>query len=642
VSGPGLAGLTVVAFESRRAAELAGLVTHHGGRAIQAPSMREVPVAENPDAVAWAERLLAGKIDLHVCLTGVGMRALLRLVGERFPLDDVVRALGSTTVLARGPKPVAVLREFGLAPQILVPEPNTWRELLATLDARFPVADRAVAVQEYGVPNLDLLAGLEERGARVQRVPVYAWALPFDTAPLRAAVRAVAAGEADVLVFTNANQATNVLRIAAEEGVEPAFRRALARSLVASIGPTCSEALRAFGLPVDLEPSHPKMGTLLFELAARASELLAARRSTVVSPASVPVPPTVDERLRQSDFLRACRREPVARTPIWLMRQAGRYLPGYRSLRARVPLLELCKTPDLACSVTVEAAEQLGVDAAVIFSDLLVLLEPMGAQLSFVPGEGPVIANPVRESEDVERLRESEPDALGFLYEAIRLARAGLRPDVPLIGFAGAPFTLAAYLIEGGGSRHYENVKLLMYRDPRAWHVLATKLARAAAGVLVRQVQAGAQAVQVFDPAVGALGPDDYRAFVLPHTRALVAEVRAAAPQAPVIYFGTGCAGLLEEMRRVNPDVLGLDWRVELGEAWRRVGWDVAVQGNLDPVALFADVAEIRRRARAILDAAGGRPGHVFNLGHGVLPDTPPEHVRALVDAVHQAGARRG
>ena len=637
MSGAGLAGLTIVAFESRRAAELANLVTHHGGRAVQAPSMREVPLAENPEALAWADRLLAGGIDLHVCLTGAGMRTLLRLVAERFPLDDIVAALRSTTVLARGPKPVAVLREFGLVPQILVPEPNTWRELLATLDARFPVAGKAVAVQEYGVPNLELLAGLEERGARVQRVPVYGWTLPLDTAPLRAAIRSIAGGEADVLVFTNANQATNVLRVAREDGLEAQLRSALGRAIVASIGPTCSEALRAFGLPVDLEPSHPKMGTLLFELAARAGELLAARRAAGVGTAATPVKPAVDERLRQSDFLRACRREPVARTPIWLMRQAGRYLPGYRSLRAKVPLLELCKTPDLACAVTVEAAEQLGVDAAIVFSDLLVLLEPMGAQLSFVPGEGPVIANPVRESEDVERVREADPEALAFLYEAVRLARAALRPDVPLIGFAGAPFTLAAYLIEGGGSRHYENVKLLMYRDPRAWHVLATKLAHAAAGVLVRQVQAGAQAVQLFDPAVGCLGPEDYRAFVLPHARAVVAAVRAAAPQAPVIYFGTGCAGLLEDMRRVEPDVLGLDWRVELGDAWRRVGYDVAVQGNLDPVALFADVPEIRRRARAILESAAGRPGHVFNLGHGVLPDTPPDHVRALVDAVHEA-----
>jgi uroporphyrinogen decarboxylase len=632
----GLAGLTVAAFESRRAAEVAELIARHGGRAVSAPSMREVPLGENPQAIAWAERLLAGGIDVHVCLTGVGMRALLRLVAERFALDAVVQALARATVVARGPKPVAALREHGLRPQILVPEPNTWRELLAALDAHAPVAGRTVAVQEYGVPNLELLAGLEERGAQVLRVPVYAWALPTDTAPLRAAMRAVAAGEVDALVFTNAQQATNALRVAVEEGVEAGVRAALARTIVASIGPTCSEALRAYGLPVDLEPTHPKMGTLLFELAARARELLAARRGPQVASVPAPAPPPADA-LRESLFLRACRREPVPRTPIWLMRQAGRYLPGYRSLRARVPLLELCKTPDLACAVTVEAAEQLGVDAAIVFSDLLVLLEPMGARLSFVAGEGPVIANPVRESEDVDRVREADPDALGFLYEAVRLARAALRPDVPLIGFAGAPFTLAAYLVEGGGSRHYEHVKLLLYRDARAWHVLAARLARAAAAVLVRQVRAGAQAVQLFDPAVGCLGPDDYRAFVLPHTRALVAEVRAAVPHAPVIYFGTGCAGLLEDMRSVGPDVLGLDWRVDLGEAWRRLGYDVAVQGNLDPVALFADVGEIRRRARAILAAAGGRPGHVFNLGHGVLPETPPAHVRALVEAVRDA-----
>jgi len=232
-------------------------------------------------------------------------------------------------------------------------------------------------------------------------------------------------------------------------------------------------------------------------------------------------------------------------------------------------------------------------------------------------------------------------ESLGYVFDALRLVRRELDGQVPVIGFGGTPWTLAAYLIEGGGSRHYENVKLLMYRDPRAWHVLATKLAHAAAGVLVRQVQAGAQAVQLFDPAVGCLGPEDYRAFVLPHARAVVAAVRAAVPQAPVIYFGTGCAGLLEDMRRVEPDVLGLDWRVELGDAWRRVGYDVAVQGNLDPAVLLAAPAYIRTRAQAILQAAGGRPGHIFNLGHGIHKETPVEHVKALVDIVHELSARR-
>jgi uroporphyrinogen decarboxylase len=634
--GSGLAGLAVVAFESRRAAEIAQLIAHHGGEPVSAPSMREVPLEENPDALRWAERLLAGGIDVHVCLTGVGTRALAKLVSSRVPLPDLVAALARTILVARGPKPVAALRELGLTPTLVVPEPNTWRELLAALDARAPVAGKRVSIQEYGLPNLALLDGLDERGAVVLRVPVYAWALPLDTAPLRAAIVRAAHGGADVLVFTNAQQVTNVLRVAAEEGVEAALRRALPRLVVASIGPTCSEALRGFGLSVDLEPSHPKMGTLLYELAAEARGLLATKRAgTARVTVTAPATPPADARLADAPVLRAFRREPVPFTPVWLMRQAGRYLPEYRQLRAKVPLLEICKTPDLACAVTVEAVQRLGVDAAIVFSDLLVLLEPMGARLSYVAGEGPVIANPVRESEDVERLPEVPADALGFVYEAVRLARAALPAAVPLLGFAGAPFTLAGYLIEGGASRNYEHTKLFMYREPRVWHVLLEKLVRAAAGCLAGQVAAGAQAVQLFDPSVGCLAPEDYREFVLPHTSRLIALVREAAPVAPIVYFGTGCAGLLEAMRDAGPDVLGLDWRIDLGEAWARLGPGVGVQGNLDPAVLFAEPVEIRRRAARILTAAGGRPGHVFNLGHGVLQQTPVDHVRALVDFVH-------
>ncbi len=479
MTAAGFDGLVVVSFESRRASELATLIAHHGGEVVSAPSMREVPLEENPDALRWAERLLAGEIDLHCWLTGVGTRTLVKTVSSRFPLADVVTALGRTTTLARGPKPVAALRELGLAPTLLVPEPNTWRELLATLDAHFPVAGKQVSVQEYGVLNLELLDGLEERGARVMRVPVYAWALPLDTAPLRAAVCAVAGGRGDVLVFTNANQVSSVLRVAAEEGVEAAFRKRLDRLVVASIGPTCSEALRAFGFPVDCEPVHPKMGTLIHELAIRARALLAGKQMPGgVTTARAPVAPSLDPRLRDSPFLRACRRESVPFTPVWLMRQAGRYMPEYRALRGKVPFLELCKTPELACAVTVEAAQKLGVDAAIIFSDLLVVLEPMGAEVTYTAGDGPVITNPVRETEDVDRLREVDPEALGYVYEAVRLARAALPVDLPLIGFAGAPFTLACYLIEGGASRNYEQVKVLMYREPRAWHVLLEKLAR--------------------------------------------------------------------------------------------------------------------------------------------------------------------
>ncbi|HEY3579980.1 MAG TPA: uroporphyrinogen decarboxylase [Pyrinomonadaceae bacterium] len=332
--------------------------------------------------------------------------------------------------------------------------------------------------------------------------------------------------------------------------------------------------------------------------------------------------------------MRACRREPVPYTPIWLMRQAGRYMPEYRAVRAKTNFLELCKTPSLAAEVTVTAAERLGVDAAIIFADILLILEPMGVDLEFAHGEGPVIHNPVRQAADVDRLRQLEDvSALDFVNEAIRQTRAALKPDIPLIGFAGAPFTLASYLTEGGGSKNYVHTKRLMYNDSGAWHAMMSLIAASLVKYLNAQIDAGAQAVQLFDSWVGALSPDDYREFVLPHTRTVIAGIK---PGVPVLHFGTGTAALLELMREAGGDVIGFDWRVRLDEAWRRVGHDVAVMGNLDPVALFADREVLLAQARRIMDQANRRPGHIFNLGHGILPETPVENVIALVDFVHE------
>jgi uroporphyrinogen decarboxylase len=343
----------------------------------------------------------------------------------------------------------------------------------------------------------------------------------------------------------------------------------------------------------------------------------------------------LDQALHDSVFMRACRREPVPSTPIWLMRQAGRYMPEYRAVRAKTGFLELCKTPSLAAEVTVTAAERLGVDAAIIFADILLILEPMGVDLEFAHGEGPVIHNPVREAVDVDRLRQLEDaSALDFVNEAIRQTRRALKPDIPLIGFSGAPFTLASYLTEGGGSKNYVHTKRLMYNDRGAWHAMMSLIAASLVKYLNAQIEAGAQAVQLFDSWVGALSPDDYREFVLPHTKAVIESVK---PGVPVIHFGTGTAALLELMREAGGDVIGLDWRVRLDEGWQRVGHDVAVMGNLDPVALFADREVLLAQARKVLDQADGRPGHIFNLGHGILPETSVENVIALVEMVHEA-----
>ncbi len=340
--------------------------------------------------------------------------------------------------------------------------------------------------------------------------------------------------------------------------------------------------------------------------------------------------------MRDHPFLKACRREPTPFTPVWLMRQAGRYMPEYRAVRSRLGFLELCKDPDAAAEVTVTAAERLGVDAAIIFADILLIVEPMGLGLEFSQGDGPVFHNPVRTPADISRLPEVDvPAAVPFVYEAVRKARAALK--VPLIGFSGAPFTLASYLVEGGGSRNYVHTKTLMYREPEAWHVLMRRLATAVVGYLNAQIAAGADAVQLFDSWVGSLAPDDYQRFVLPHMCNVIAAI---TPGIPVIHFGTGTGGLLELMREAGGQVIGVDWRVDLGSAWQRIGHDFAVQGNLDPVVLFGPVDEIRDRTARILERARGHRGHIFNLGHGILPRTPVDHVIALVDMVHELSSR--
>jgi len=337
-------------------------------------------------------------------------------------------------------------------------------------------------------------------------------------------------------------------------------------------------------------------------------------------------------------FLDACLRRPTPFTPIWLMRQAGRYMPEYRAVRARLAFLELCKNPDAAAEVTLQPVERLGVDAAILFADILLVLEPLGVGLEFTRGDGPRIERPVRSAAAARTLPAVDvEDAVGFVFETVRRVRKALADRVPLIGFAGAPFTLASYLIEGGPSREFLLTKTFMRQEPEAWAAMMTRLADVTADYLNGQIGAGVQAVQLFDSWVGALSPSDYREHVLPYSQR---AIRGLVPGVPVIHFGTGTATLLPSMKEAGGDVIGLDWRVEIGPTWEGLGHDVAVQGNLDPAILLSSTGEIRRAAKEILDAVAGRPGHVFNLGHGVHKETPVDHVIALVDIVHELSSR--
>ena len=337
-------------------------------------------------------------------------------------------------------------------------------------------------------------------------------------------------------------------------------------------------------------------------------------------------------------FLRACRCEPTDYTPVWLMRQAGRYMKEYMEIRKRHSFLEMCRTPEIACEVTLQPVDKLNVDAAIIFADILLPLEGMGIKLEFAKNEGPVILNPVRGEKDVAALRVIEPaEDVPYLLEAIRLVKRELEDRIPLIGFSAAPFTLASYIIEGGGSKNYLHAKRLMYGEPELWRRLMDSITSTLIAYVNAQIDAGADAIQIFDSWAGALSPQDYALYVQPHTRRLIEGISG---RVPVINFSTGTSAYIDTISQCGGDVVGVDWRIRLDTAWERIGHGRAIQGNLDPTVLFAPRTEIKRQVETILDMADRRAGHIFNLGHGIIVGTPVDNVKALVDYVHELSTK--
>ena len=643
-------GLKVTSFESRRAKEIEKLIRYHGGVPRIAPSMREIPLSQSTDALKFAKNLMAAKFDIVILMTGVGTRALLKAVTTKYPEKDFIKALKKTTIVVRGPKPVAALREMRLRPNIIVPEPNTWRDVLTTLDSELQLKGKRIAIQEYGISNKEFINSLRKKGAKVTPVPIYKWALPEDLEPLHNAIKSIKDSKEDISIFTSSQQIYHLFEVASQDGLQDELKEGFKKIVIASIGPTTSETLNRFGLSPDYEPDSPKMGNLIREVARLGKELVRKKRTAYKNGVDTNNWRQMDmvwskdsqkkrkETTKNSVFMKACRLEETDYTPIWLMRQAGRYMREYREIRSKISFLELCKTPELAAEVTLSAVDRLGVDAAIIFADILLIVEPLGVGLEFSKGEGPRIKRPVRSGKAVDRINDFDPESLQYVYDALKITRRALDPKKALIGFAGAPFTVASYMIEGGGSRNYENTKGLMYKDPGAWHTMMEKLSTATASYLNNQIKAGADAVQLFDSWVGCLSRDDYKEFVLPYMKKLISEIHK---DTPVIHFGTGTGALLDLIKESGSQVTGLDWRVDLAKAWRQIGYDRAVQGNLDPVLLFSTPSEIRRRTKKIMDKAKGRPGFIFNLGHGILPKTPVDNVLALIDFVHEYSTKK-
>ncbi len=625
----------IASLESRRSEDMHRLIERHGGIPFVSPSMREVPIEPNRTAIDFAYRLMTGHVSVVILMTGVGFRYLIKAIERHMDKQRFLDSLSDVVTICRGPKPVAAMRQYGLTPTHRVPEPNTWRELLQTIDSEVSIANQIVGLQEYGVTNASLIAGLEARGAIVEPLRVYGWEFPEDTDPLEANVRALAKGEREMLLLTSAHQVVNMLRMAEQLNMVDQLREGLCQTVIASIGPTTSQMLQECDLHVDLEPRHPKMGHLVSEAAQRGVPLFETkRRWQAASPGTDPVQHPSNDSL----FMRACRGEPTERTPVWMMRQAGRYMAEYREVRAKHSFLELCRNPKLCSEVMCTAVDRLGVDAAIIFSDLLPILVPLGFDLEFAKGDGPVIHNPVRDLDGVRNIRQlDDPQELDFVYETVRQTRADLPDSIPVIGFAGAPFTLASYAIEGGGSRQYLHTKQLMRRDDGGWEMLMEKLSFAITVYLNLQIQAGAQCVQLFDSWAGCLSPVDYSRYVLPWMKRIIAGI---TPGVPVINFATGNPELLPLLRGDRRTVVGVDWRIPLDVAWQRIGHDCSVQGNLDPAVLLCDPDVIREEVDRLLRSVAGRPGHIFNLGHGIHKETPVENAIALVEAVKDLSRR--
>lgn len=649
----GFDGLSVLTFDGRHADRVSTLIRGLGGRPITAPAVRDLPTPQSPDAATFADELLAGRFDTLILTTGHGAAALMTVMERHHPRAALVDALSRTSIIVRGPKAAGVVWQMKLSPAVVVTEAHTWHALVAAVGDLGAIAGRRIAVQESHDAGADLSAALREKEAEVASVRVHTQALPEDLTPLQSALEQLMAGKVDVALFTSSRQVRHVMQVAGQMGREADLRKAMDYVVIGSAGPATTETLWGHGLGADYEPDRLRKCRLVREMARCAKRFVRRKRASAAAGVEVARARRIDllwdgnecqgkcDPLHDSPFLRACRHEPAPFTPIWIMRQAGRYQRAYRELRSKVSFLQMCKTPELAAEVTLMAVDQLGVDAAIIFADILLIVEPMGVGLTFAQHEGPAITRPVRSGREVDALRPVQPEeSLGFVMEAIRLTRRALHPATPLIGFCGAPFTVASYMIEGVSSRDFRETKTFMYRDPGAWHALMERLVEAHAAYLNAQIDAGVQVVQVFDSWVGCLSEADYHEYVLRHVQKLIHSVK---PGIPIIHFGTNTAALLRQLKEAGGDVIGLDWRMDLETTWRALGYDVAVQGNLDPVVLFSSPGEIRRRAKLILDQAAARPGHIFNLGHGILPGTPVENVMALVDFVHEySAAQRG
>jgi uroporphyrinogen decarboxylase len=581
---------------------------------------------------------MTGDVDIVILKTAVAVETLCAAVARSIPEQRFLDSLADITTLTASPAAGEALRTRGVTPTLELDASATWRHLLTAVDQCMRVTNSQVAIEQTADVH-SISAGLEARGARVTRLAIFDSPAPENPQVIDHFFDQLDRANDEAILFTSAQNATQFCALAQQ------FRRArltshlLDRHIVLTVGSGPAEILADHGVVVDYQTDAQTVSAAVAEIAASACAIRQQKHIIRVQ-MSGPASHVNDENAPwyNSPFMKACRGERTDVTPIWMMRQAGRYMKEYRAVRDKVSFLELCANPQLCSEVMCHAVQTLGVDAAIIFSDLLPILVPMGLDLEFVIGDGPVIHNPVRSAADVDRVKRLENnDELMFVMDTVTQTRNDLPADMPLIGFAGAPFTLASYMIEGGASKNYANTKALMFSDAGAWRSLMERLSDSISIYLNGQVKAGAQCLQLFDSWAGALSYEDYRQFVHPYVQQIIASVPRGVP---VINFATGNPALLPLLADTQASVVGIDWRVRLDDAWDTVGHDMSVQGNLDQTVLLTNPDEIRKQAKIVLDQAAGRPGHIFNLGHGILPQTPVDNAIALVDIVHELSSK--
>ena len=638
--------IRLIAFGGSDSTELESAFAAAGSSLSICDLLKDNPKNSRPDLADFANRVLTGDIDTVVFVTGAGTRAIIELALQTAPRERFLDGLRDIKTIAGSISAAQVLQHYDIQPTVDADVAANldgsdlagWRRILIAVDRHGSSVNQNIALVK-SVDQSSLQAGLESRGARLTVLPPFIDQAPDDLGSVIDLFERIDAGKYHGVIFCDAASTSQFIYLAERYGRVRLTKHLLDDHLVICRDADSAEILTTHGFEIDYVVKAVAPVAVVAEIGDNLAAIQQQKhliRINMSGPATSPADPQAP--WYNNPFMKACRGEPTDVTPIWMMRQAGRYMAEYREVRNKISFLDLCANSQLCSEVMCTAVNRLGVDAAIIFSDLLPILVPMGSDLEFVKGGGPVIHNPVRTNADIDRIKALESnEELQFVMDTVSQTRNDLPADMPLIGFSGAPFTLASYMIEGGSSRNYHNTKKIMYGDPAAWKVIMQKLTDSISIYIAGQVEAGAQCIQLFDSWAGCLSYEDYKTYVHPYVKSIIASVPSAVP---VINFATGNPALLPLLADTAAAVVGIDWRVRLDAAWETVGHDRAVQGNLDPTVLLTDPKEIRRQAQVVLDQAGGRPGHIFNLGHGILPMTPVDNAIALVDAVHELSSR--